>query len=490
MRSGSNGSKTPARAAAVGANGNHSATARLRRGPLDLKRGGFIASYPPFETLSADDVDAAWQSPRLGLYVHLPYCRKRCTFCFYKVYTNRQAKPANRYLDALLREVDMYGARPELATRPVNSIYFGGGTPTTMLIPEFRALVGRLRRNFNITPDAEFTCEGEPGSMDARKVAVLRELGVTRLSIGVQSFNDDLLKKNGRSHGTKHAFRAFELARANGFPVINIDLMSGMVDETMQTWDGTLDTLIDLGPEHISIYRMEVYKNSLLYAAGFTGPGVGGIPTDDEELALWLRATERLEAVGYHQINGHAFIRKPEHDHLHRVDAWRGGDVLGMGVGSYSYLNGSVFQNASQWDTYVENASAGQSAVERALRLSARERMAREVILGLKLLRLDRKWFQRRHGFDVIELYPAQVEALVGDGLLAVTDDAIALTRRALPWVEIIVNCFYLPEHADKRFRRFATEDELKSTGVLGVADIPLMEAGAKRRSAELVLAE
>lgn len=442
--------------------------------PLQLRRGGFIAGYPPFEYLELGNIEKMWDRPRFGLYLHLPYCRKRCTFCFYKVYTNRNLLPIDTYLAALHREIDRYGANAEIRGRTVNTIYFGGGTPTTLSVEQMRALGAKLRETFTISPDVEWTVEGEPATLDPDKARTLRELGVTRLSIGVQSFNDALLDRNGRSHGVEHAFRAVDMARANKFPVINIDLMSGMIDETPETWDRSLDTLIGIKPEHVSIYRMEVYKNTLLYAAGYTGPGVGGIPTDEEELAQWHHAVQRLEAAGYTQVAGHAFILKPEHNHWQRADNWSTGELLGMGVSSFSYLNGTVFQNTSKWDEYVATAGAGKSAVKRSVRLSTRGIMAREVVLGLKLFRIDRTWFQHRHGFDLLELYGPRFTELEREGLLEVTDSAVELTRRGRDYVDMICALFYLPEHSDKRFARFATEDELEDSSVLEIAASPL----------------
>jgi len=456
------------------------------RRSLELKRGGFLASYPPFETLQAGDTQDVWQNRRLAVYAHLPYCRKRCTFCFYKVYTNQAAKPMDPYLDALHKELDLYGARPELQGRPVHAIYYGGGTPTRLSIPQMRALTNRIRRNFNVLPDAEFTSESEPGTLDARKLAAMREMGVTRLSMGVQTFDDDLLKKNGRSHGSHQVFKALELARQNDFPVINIDLMSGIVDETMPTWEKSVQTLIDLNIEHVSIYRMEVYKNTLLYAAGYTGPGVGGIPTDEEELELWLRAVDMLEGAGYTQVTGHAFIKRPEHNHVERDIMWGGEDFIATGLSSYSYLNDTVFQNTASWDKYVAAAGSGKSPVEKLVKLNSRQRMARDVVLGLKTLHFDRPAFRKRHGFDVLDLYGPQVEVLVENGLLEVHDEEITVTRRGRVYVEIIGSMFYLPEHSSLAFHRFATEDELTRTGVLQVGELPIAKPSGLARELEL----
>jgi oxygen-independent coproporphyrinogen-3 oxidase len=454
-------------------NGSNGGSHAPRRS-LELKRGGFIASYPPFESLQASGIDAAWDKPSFGLYVHLPYCRKRCTFCFYKVYTNRNAKPMDRYLEAVFKEIDTYGQRGELRDRVVDTIYFGGGTPTTLSEEELRELAARLRANFNISPTVEWTSESEPGTLSQEKVATLREIGVTRLSMGVQTMDDDLLRKNGRSHSSDGVYRALGWARENDFPVINLDLMSGILDETLETWDASLQKFIDLGIEHISIYRMEVYKNTLLYAAGYTGPGVGGIPTNEEELEMWHLAVDKLEGAGYTQTTGHSFVRNLEDDHIQRNTLWGGaGELLGMGVSSYSYLNGTVFQNTSDWGTYVGKVMHGETPVGRGLRLNSRQRMAREVILGLKLLRLDRPTFRHRHGLDVLDLWGPQVEALRSDGLLEVTEDAISLTRKARPYVDVVCSVFYLAEHSEWKFHRFATEDELAQAAVLDFSPTP-----------------
>src|SRR5215813_9542370 len=353
---------------------NGSSNGHARQHSLELKRGGFIASYPPFETLRQDSIDAAWDNRRLGIYVHLPYCRKRCTFCFYKVYTNRNAKPMDRYLEAVYKEIDAYGARKELQGRKIETVYFGGGTPTLLSAEQLTELATRLRNNFDIAPDVEWTSESEPGTLTEEKVATMRQLGVTRLSMGVQTMDDELLHKNGRSHSSEWVYRAVGWARDNDFPVVNLDLMSGVIDETPQTWEHSLQAFIDLNIEHISIYRMEIYKNTLLYAAGYTGPGVGGIPTDEEEEALWFQAVDKLEGAGYIQTTGHSFVRDRKLDHTQRNDIWGGaGELLGMGVSSYSYLNGTVFQNTSDWGTYVGKVNAGESPVGRGLRLNSRQ---------------------------------------------------------------------------------------------------------------------
>ena len=150
--------------------------------------------------------------------MHLPYCRKRCTFCFYKVYTNRNAKPMDRYLEAVFKEIDLYGQRPELRGRKVDTIYFGGGTPTTLNEEQLRELADRLEGQLRYLPDVEWTSESEPGTLSEEKVAALREIGVTRLSMGVQTMDDELLHKNGRSHSSEWVYKAARLGPPERLP--------------------------------------------------------------------------------------------------------------------------------------------------------------------------------------------------------------------------------------------------------------------------------
>lgn len=183
---------------------------------------------------------------------------------------------------------------------------------------------------------------------------------------------------------------------------------------------------------------------------------------------MWLRGVEKLEGAGYTQTTGHSFVKRTEDDHVQRNTLWgNAGELLGMGVSSYSYMNDTVFQNTSDWGTYVGKVTNGETPVARGLRLNSRQKMARELILGLKVLRLDRPAFRHRHGLDVLDLWAPQVEALVNDGLLEVTDEAITLTRKARPYVDVVCSVFYLPEHSEFKFHRFATKDELAEAAIL-----------------------
>jgi oxygen-independent coproporphyrinogen-3 oxidase len=199
----------------------------------------FISNYPPFSQWKAEnvaEVRLALTSPPaevpLGLYLHIPFCRKRCKFCYFKVFTDKNGDQVERYLAALSREIELISRTPAIGGRPFRFVYFGGGTPSFLSEKQLRRLVDRLRANINWDQAEEVTFECEPGTLSEPKVHALRELGVTRLSLGVEHFSDEILRENGRAHESTEIYRAWPWIRAAGFPNVNIDLIAGMVGET------------------------------------------------------------------------------------------------------------------------------------------------------------------------------------------------------------------------------------------------------------------
>ena len=204
----------------------------------------FVANYPPFSVWQADAVAAdaraaLMRGPAdvpLGLYLHIPFCRKRCHFCYFRVYTDKNAREVEQYLDLVAREWDLYARMPAIAGRRFNFVYFGGGTPSFLSTKQLQGLVSRLNANGEWDAAEEITFECEPGTLTDAKLGAIRDLGVTRLSLGVENFSDRILEVNGRAHRTPEIGRAYEAARALRFPQINIDLIAGMLGETDANW--------------------------------------------------------------------------------------------------------------------------------------------------------------------------------------------------------------------------------------------------------------
>src|SRR5688500_11321011 len=233
----------------------------------------FVATYPPFSVWSqeavAKDAMPALAAPPvtgvpLGLYVHIPFCRKRCHFCYFRVYTDRNAREVEDYLDGVASVWELYGTQPAIARRPLNFVYFGGGTPSFLSTKQLEGLVSRLTA---LTPWAaaeEVTFACEPGTLTEAKLAVIPRIGVTRLSLAVETFAARTPELHGRAHRSPEAFRAYEYARSLDFPQINIDLIAGMLGETEENWHECVRKAIELDPDSVTIYQMELPFNTAI----------------------------------------------------------------------------------------------------------------------------------------------------------------------------------------------------------------------------------
>ena len=226
----------------------------------------FIANYPPFsywKPQHLSEAEAALNAAPvagtpLGLYLHIPFCRKRCHFCYFRVYTDKNASEVQGYLDVLAREWELYAAQAAVTGRPLNFVYFGGGTPSYISTAQLEGLVRRMDRVSSWRSAEEVTFECEPGTLTQAKLEAIRRIGVTRLSLGIENFDDHILELNGRAHRSREVFRAYEQARALDFPQINIDLIAGMLGETDANWTSCIERTLTLEPDSITIYQMEL----------------------------------------------------------------------------------------------------------------------------------------------------------------------------------------------------------------------------------------
>ena len=219
----------------------------------------FVANYPPFsfwDEASTDDLQAQLEELPggndeilLGLYHHIPFCRKRCHFCYFRVYTDKNASEISAYLDASIAELQAYCERPYLRGRSLDFIYFGGGTPSFLSARQLHSLADGLKKIIPWDTAREVTFECEPGTLNARKLKAIKEMGATRLSLGIENFNDRILEINGRAHRSPEVFRAYENARALQFPQINIDLIAGMMGETEENWEDCIEETVSLRPD-------------------------------------------------------------------------------------------------------------------------------------------------------------------------------------------------------------------------------------------------
>ena len=422
----------------------------------------FVANYPPFSFWSAEGLAAVEQRlasapqgapPPLGLYVHVPFCRKRCDFCYFKVYTDKNSKEIRDYLDAVLREVELLAQRPYLAGRRPLFVYFGGGTPSYLSGAQLEHLFEGLRERLPWDGAQEIAFECEPGTLQEPKIELLRRLGVTRLSLGVENFDPEILELNNRAHRAKEIYRTFEHARAQGFPQINLDLIAGMVGETDANWRRCVEETIALGPESVTVYQMEVPYNTTIYRR-MQDERVEVAPVADwDTKRRWVdEAFRRFEQEGYTVGSAYTVYRGERTSFLYRDHLWRGADLLGVGVSSFSHLGGVHCQNEHSFGDYVRRVQAGELPLVRALAMTDEERMLRQFVLQMKLGRLERAWFQEHFGVDVLRRFAGPLARHRDEGWLDWDERTIRATRAGLLRIDVLLHDYFLEEHRSARY--------------------------------------
>jgi oxygen-independent coproporphyrinogen-3 oxidase len=422
----------------------------------------FVANYPPFghwtQTRVADLHAALAQEPvagtDLGVYLHIPFCRKRCHFCYFKVYTDKNAREIRAYLDAALAELEMYAQTRLISGRKPTFIYFGGGTPSYLSPDQLRYLTDGMKRILPWDQAQEIAFEGEPGTLNETKLKTLREIGVTRLSLGIEHLDDRILEVNGRAHRSKEVFRAFETARAVGFEQINVDLIAGMLEETDALWDDTVARTLALGPDSVTIYQMEIPYNTTIYQQMKASGSLVAPVADWATKRRWVqRAFGTFEAAGYGVTAATTVTKNPATTKfLYRRGLFDGSDLLSVGVSSFGHLRGVNYQNDHHFDPYIQSMQAGQLPVYRAYGLSEGERYIREIALQLKNGSVSIEAFTKKFGVDPRVRFAEALAKLSALGALVDDPGRITFTREALMNADRLIYEFFLPEHREGRY--------------------------------------
>jgi oxygen-independent coproporphyrinogen-3 oxidase len=388
------------------------------------------------------------------LYLHIPFCRKRCHFCYFRVYTDKNAKEIQLYLDTLAREWELYAEQPSIRQRPLNFVYFGGGTPSYLSTRQLHSLVSRMDAVSSWRTAEEITFECEPGTLTEAKLAALREIGVTRLSLGVENFDDRLLELNGRAHRSPEIERAYRHARSLGFPQINIDLIAGMLGETENNWRTCVERTIALEPDSVTIYQMELPFNTTISKSlrNDEAPLAGDIATWSTKRRWVGEAFAAFERAGYTVASGYAVVKDPSTRFVYRDRLWQGADMVGLGVASFGHINGVHLQNLDSFGPYCDSIQRGALPLGRGLRPTNEERLIREFVLQMKLGRLQAAYFHAKYDVDVLARFHAPLAALAREGWLLVAGDTIRLTREGLLRVDTLLPHFFLPQHQGLRY--------------------------------------
>jgi oxygen-independent coproporphyrinogen-3 oxidase len=367
------------------------------------------------------------------IYVHIPFCARICPYCaFYKDLLD--PSQTSRFCEALLRELELHklqrrtGDRRSLL-RP-STIYFGGGTPTALNIAQLQLLLSGFRERLGLTQLVEWTIEANPGSVSSRKAALLKKFGVNRISLGVQSWNEELLKLLGREHNARQAEESFRILRNAGFTNINVDLMFGLPGQTVDEWRATLEKTTALQPEHISTYCLTYEEDTEFFLRHARGEFRQDADADADFFEMTMAI---LENAGYrhYEISNYA---RPGFESLHNRAYWLGKDYLGIGPSAVSTIGMQRWQNVCNYRTYIDRVLSGQSARESSEHLTGEMKRMERIALALRT----------RDGISGSELrdFAQETEALIALELLRESHGNFLLTRKGKALADSVAEAF------------------------------------------------
>ena len=362
----------------------------------------------------------------IGCYVHIPFCVRKCAYCDFNSYSGYTDAHIARYVSALTREITQTAPGS-----PVDTIFFGGGTPTAIPAPDEAALLQSVLETLPVAPDAEITTEANPGTMDVAHLAVLREAGFNRISFGVQSFDPGLLKTMDRIHSADEARNAVRAARAAGFENISLDLMFGLPRQNLKQWEDSLHEALALETEHLSLYSLIVEEGTGFY----TLQQKGRLPLPEDDLAadMYEMAVAVAQAAGYEQYEIANFAR-PGRACRQNLHYWRNESYYGFGCGAVGYLGGARRMNIKAPAAYSQAVEAEADIALSSETLTADETMAETMMLGLRLTRegVSCRTFEERFGIDPRVKFAAEIETYTRRGLLEVAGDTLRLTPQGV----------------------------------------------------------
>jgi oxygen-independent coproporphyrinogen-3 oxidase len=375
----------------------------------------------------------------LALYVHIPFCLKKCSYCDFISFPNK-FDYVEKYTDALVKEIRLYSSVGKKFK--LNTVFIGGGTPSSINSIYIEKIMDGIYKYFDTNELKEVTIETNPKTLDKEKLVRYRESGINRISMGVQTLNDNLLKILGRIHNTEDFYKNYDLVRNLGFNNVNLDLMFGLPFQTLEDVIYTLKEVIKLEPTHLSFYGLIVEKGTKFY--DLNNRGKLNLPDEDLERAMYHKGMEYLVSNGYEHYEISNFAKKG-YECKHNLFYWELKPYIGLGIGAHSNIFGKRYWNFADIKEYISSLDNGSFPVSGEEVIDKDMEMAEYCILGLRLIRgIDKKNFLGRFGIDIKEIYGKIIERHVKGGLLYENENRIYLTKRGLD-LSNIVEVDFLP---------------------------------------------
>lgn len=383
---------------------------------------------------------------QLEIYIHIPFCVKKCYYCDFLSAKSDEGTMHN-YVRALIKEIEL--SAHKMQGYSIRSVFVGGGTPSILEGEWIEQIIGALRDNGNIADDAEITIECNPGTLTREKLASYKDAGINRISLGLQSAMDQELQMLGRIHNWDDFVASYELAREEGFNNINVDLMSALPMQTIESYESTLKKVCEMGPEHISAYSLIVEDDTPLkdWLEQEAAKGNDLLPSEDDERAMYYLTKKVLEQYGYkrYEISNYA---KDGYECIHNLGYWDRVDYLGLGIGAASLYQGRRYNNIEELHKYIafldEYADVDRLAVDECL-LSNNDMMEEFMFLGLrKIAGVSMAEFKEQFGRSMNNVYEEQLSRLKRQGFIEEVGDTIRLTEKGIDVSNIVLANFML----------------------------------------------
>jgi oxygen-independent coproporphyrinogen-3 oxidase len=366
----------------------------------------------------------------IGLYIHIPFCISKCYYCDFNSFSNKSGL-IKSYFDALNKEIILNSKRVQ--EYEVNTIFIGGGTPSSVDFQYIEDVLGLCRRYFRIASDAEISLESNPGTLSEDKLSAYKYIGINRLSIGLQAWQNRLLKSIGRVHNIEEFVNNYKLAKRIGFNNINIDIIFSLPHQTLEDWKETVNSVVGLGPEHISCYSLKIEENTMFWEKY----RLGEIDEIDDQLdrEMYYMAKRALAQYGYNMYEISNFS-KEGYECRHNLIYWKAESYLGFGAGAHSYFNGKRYNNLYRIEDYIKNYIENEGKyIEGEDVIDETESMSEYIILGMRLTQgISSLKFKERYGIEIMDRFGRQFDKLVAGGLVEHKGERLMLTETGLDY--------------------------------------------------------
>lgn len=357
-----------------------------------------------------------------ALYIHIPFCKRKCLYCDFPSYCGKEAL-MEEYSKALAWEIR------NTVKRRIKTIFIGGGTPTYLSFDGWKNIAGVIK-SLDLCEDAEFTVEGNPGTFDEKKLEFLKDMGVNRLSMGLQAWQNDILRKIGRIHTVEEFLHSFQMARTAGFDNINVDLMFGLPEQTYEQWMDTLKAAVDLGPEHLSCYSLIVEEGTPLHA--LQEKGELNLPDEETERRMYEDCVQMLKEHGYHQYEISNFA-KPGRECRHNIVYWNTEEYYACGSGASSYIDKWRCTNVAQVEEYMRRIKNGESPVQDEHANTLEDCMEEFMFMGLRMMKgISVRDFEERFNASIYSVYGDIIKRYVSNGMLVDDGSRISLSPQGV----------------------------------------------------------